>query len=97
MPNVNRETRALLLQVRAGKVVRSGGGCDVQRTSAGQNRRVERLLRPFKEAGWVELRGADQTYQLTALGDVGLDSAAAPATSPVQVRAGRVAAASRPQ
>ncbi len=62
---LNRERRALLDDVQAGRVYRSMGGCDLRQVRRGQNQRVDRKLRELVQAGWVALDTDGRTYMLT--------------------------------
>ena len=62
---LNRERRALLHDVQAGRVYRSMGGCDLRQVRRGQNQRVDRKLRELAQAGWVALDTDGRTYVLT--------------------------------
>lgn len=65
---LNRDRRALMLEVGAGTVYRSAGGCDLKQVRRGQNIRVDRRLRELTQAGWVRLAADARSYELTPAG-----------------------------
>lgn len=76
-PTLNLARRCLLLEVGAGNIYRSAGGCDMKMVRRGQNQRVERRLRELVDAQWVVLGEAGRFYELTPLGERDLAAAIA--------------------
>lgn len=71
-PYITVDRRELLRAVKAKRVYRSMGGCDMQMARAGQNKRVEKRLRELVAAGWVELGPDERFYRLTEDGEIDL-------------------------